>query len=69
MKQILFEDIENQETHAGILLDDGSCVCGCCGGLFPADEHKETWNIIKEYDEWIDIQDAIAGDDTIFGEG
>ena len=62
MKQILFKDIENNTVHAGIRLDDGNVVCGCCGGLFEADEENETWELLKEYQNWIDIQDAIIGE-------
>ena len=65
MKQILFYDISEtpRSLHAGILLDNGDCICGCCGGLFEKDEYGEAWEIEKEYPEWMDIQIAICGDD------
>ena len=65
MKQILFRDITEtpHSWHAGILTDNGDVICGCCGGIFEASEKGETWELIKEYKEWIDIQEAICGDD------
>ena len=54
---------ENSLYHGGILLEDGSVICGCCGGLFPADEQDETWHLEKIYDDWINISEEICGDD------
>lgn len=38
IKQIKFRDIESNEIHGGLLLEDGSVLCGCCGSLIEADE-------------------------------
>lgn len=63
MKQCKIFDMENGEYHGAILLDDGSAICGCCGGFFPADEKDETWHLEKVYDVWLDLSDAICGED------
>lgn len=58
MKQIKFEDLENNSIHGGIMLDNGDVICGCCGGLFEADEQGDTWRLIQTFD-WVDIDNAI----------
>lgn len=62
MKQIKFHDIENDTVNGGIMLDNGDVVCGCCGGLLPADEMDETWELIEAYDYWVDLTETIIGD-------
>ena len=62
-KQIKFLDIENAVEHGGILLDDGNVICGCCGGIFEADEEGITWKLVHAYDTWIDLTSEICGDD------
>ena len=37
MVQVKFKDLDGLE-YGGIQLDDGDVICGCCGGLFTADE-------------------------------
>ncbi len=68
MKQIMFKDIENESIHGGILLDNGDVICGCCGGLLKADEINQTWSNINTYDEWIDLDETICGDDLDYYE-
>lgn len=67
MKQVLFRDDENGVLHGGILTDDGDIICGCCGGLIPADEIGNgpecTHHIIKEYETWATLDEEICGDD------
>lgn len=64
MKQILFYDIKEYYTlHAGILLDNGDCICGCCGEVYKHEDHGKTWKIVKEYLVWMDIEEAICGDE------
>jgi hypothetical protein len=63
MKQIKFLDVKNAVYHGGILLDDGSVICGCCGGLLEADEKDETWKIEKIYKNWVNLDKEICGDD------
>lgn len=64
VKQIKFKDIENDVIHGGILLDDGNVVCGCCGGIHEKDEQGVTWQLIKEYDSWVNLDGDILGDDA-----
>lgn len=59
MTQIKFLDKENNEVHGGILLDDGSIICACCGGLIPADEQLEAVEILEKYRVWIDFSEMI----------
>lgn len=74
MKQVKFIDLENNVVHGGILTDDGDIICGCCGGLIEKDEigddpDKCTHKILKIYDNWIDLDEAICGDDLYEEEG
>lgn len=62
-KQIQFKDLENSEIHGGIELDDGNVVCACCGGLFEKDEEGETWEKVKNYKTWVDLDAEICGSD------
>lgn len=41
-KQIMFKDLDGEDKHGGILLDNEDVICGCCGGIFEADEKGET---------------------------
>lgn len=63
-KQVLFIDDENN-AHGGILLDDGSVICGCCGSVFEADEANDTFTIIKVFSTWIDLDEEICGDELL----
>jgi len=60
MKQIKFGDLDNGTTHAGILLDNGDVICGCCGSLIDAERfHKSgDYELIEELD-WSDLTEAI----------
>ena len=60
MKQCKIYDIDNELYHGGILLEDGSVICGCCGSLLPADEINDTWRLEKIYDFWVDLTDVIT---------
>ena len=59
MKQIKFHEVGEDIEIGGILLDDGNIVCGCCGSLF----EPEDVEIIKEYENWIDLSEEIKGDE------
>ena len=67
--QVLFADPDNSgKWLAGIAYED-VIICGCCGSVFEiadivdcAREDGINW-AIHEYDEWIDIGDAIVGDE------
>lgn len=37
----------------------GHIICGCCGGVFEVEECEQ----ITQYADWIDIEDALGGDD------
>lgn len=62
-KQVMFMDLENEETHGGILLDNGDLICAECGGLFEADENGVTWKIKTVFEDWIDLDEEICGDE------
>ena len=62
-KQVKFKDLENNAIHSGILLDDGNLICGECGGLLEDGDRGSTWEIIKEYENWVDLDDEILGED------
>lgn len=61
MKQIKFKDFKDNAIHGGILLASGDAICGCCGGLLEANDNS--WKIIEKYDDWIDLDETICGDD------
>lgn len=66
MKQCMIYDKANNVSHGGILLDNGDVICGCCGGLIPADEiggEKNDTVILKVFEHWIDLTAEICGDD------
>ena len=64
MKQVMFYDKENDVKHGGILTDDGDIICGCCGGLIPADEIGDDCDhqILEIFDNWVDLDEEICGD-------
>lgn len=65
MKQIMFYDKANDVRHGGILTDEGDIICGCCGGVIPADEIGEEYDhqILKIFDYWVDLTEEICGDE------
>lgn len=56
MKQIKFRDVE--AVFGGILTDDNTIICGCCGGTFAKDEVE----ILEIYNDWVDLSPEIIGD-------
>ena len=63
-KQIIFKD--DQGINAGILLDDGTIICACCGGEMPMDEREIfELEILHVYDHWVNLSDEIIGSDKI----
>lgn len=62
MKQVIFYDKENNARHGGILTDDGDIICGCCGGLIPADEIGDDYDhcILVKFDDWVNIDKEIS---------
>lgn len=62
IRQIKFRDTngEGDGTLGGIQLDNGDIICGCCGGVFEADDPDI--EIIEVFDAWVDISDAIVGE-------
>lgn len=70
MKQVMFYDKANDMVHGGLLTDEGNIICGCCGGIIPADEiggEDNDTEIIKVYDFWVNLDEAICGDDLYGG--
>lgn len=52
-KQCIFvEDWKN--VQCGILLNDGSMLCGCCGGTIEAEEFR----LLKVYDYWAKLDEG-----------
>lgn len=63
-KQIVFKD--DQGINAGILLDDGTIICACCGGEMPMDERENfELEILHVYDHWVNLSDEIIGSDKV----
>lgn len=60
-KQVIFCDQEGT-VHAGLLLDDGYIVCGCCGSLIEPDDYV----LFHVYENWVDIEQEICGDDAFY---
>ena len=57
---------EGEDWNAGIAFGN-SIICGCCGGVIDIDEvyefaPDEITNPIIWFENWVDIQDEIAGD-------
>lgn len=46
--------------YSGIALDDGSVICGCCGGLIK----PKDYTLIKEYEYWVNLEGEIIGGDN-----
>lgn len=70
MKQVMFYDKANDMLHGGLLTDEGNIICGCCGGIIPADEiggEDNDTEIIKTYDFWANLDEEICGDDLYGG--
>ena len=47
-KQVKFLDKNSQEILGGILIDDETLICGCCGGVFDKDEWEDDKANIEE---------------------
>lgn len=56
MKQIKFR--YDGAILGGILIDDNTIVCGCCGNIF----EKDAVEILEIYDTWVDLSPTIIGD-------
>lgn len=61
-RQVIFRDKFEDDIHAGILLDDGNIICGCCGGLM----EPEDFTLLRIYDFWANLETNIAGEDSWF---
>lgn len=60
MKQVKFIELEESTKYiGGILTDNGDVICGCCGCLFEKADRGITWDIVKEYDDWISFSEEI----------
>lgn len=64
-KQVKFSEelTGEKDIFGGIAAYDGDklkfVICGECGGVF----EPEDIEILKEYDTWVDLTEAIVGDD------
>lgn len=62
-KQVKFFDGKDQEIHGGILINDETLICGCCGGVYDKDEWSDMGIfILEEYDYWVSLEEEIMGD-------
>lgn len=70
MKQVMFYDKANDMKHGGIMTEEGDIICGCCGGLIPADEIGEGYDyqIVEVFGTWIDLDEEICGDALMWGD-
>ena len=59
MKQIKF--IYDGVISGGILIDDNTIICGCCGGIFKKDEVE----ILEIYNTWVDLSAEIIGNQIV----
>ena len=61
-KQVKFFDREDQVIHGGILIDDETLICGCCGGTYDKDDWADMGiYILEEYDCWVSLEEEIMG--------
>lgn len=66
--QVRFWDYTNGRYHGGIAYGN-EIICGCCGGIFDISEIYEfapdtLEDPIVVYDNWVDINYDICGDDN-----
>ena len=63
MKQIKFIELKKESTRyiGGILTDNGDVICGCCGVIFKSEDRGVTWDIVEEYDYWVNFSEEIIG--------
>lgn len=62
-KQCKFKDLENDTILGGILNEDEKyIICGCCGGIIDLSEEPSDYEIIKIYDNWLNISEEIIGE-------
>ena len=60
VKQVKFIEIgESERFIGGILLNNGDVICGCCGGIFKNENKGKTWDIIEEFENWVDFSEEI----------
>lgn len=59
--QVKIKDLENDgKITGGIMTEDGDIICGCCGGIFHAEDEGTVYEILEVYhDRWRDVSDAI----------
>ena len=61
-RQVIFKDRFADDIHAGILLDNGDIICGCCGCRVDSEDRS----ILRIYDSWVNLEANIAGEDSWF---
>ena len=61
-RQIMFKDTDGS-LHGGIRLDNGDVICACCGCIFEADDEGTVWELVREFNEWINLDEESCGDE------
>lgn len=62
-KQIRFLDLVDGRVYGGIMLEDGSIVCGCCGTIIsPTLVGGSVYRVLEVYSEWVDLSKEIIGE-------
>lgn len=59
MKQIKFK--YDGAILGGILIDDNTIICGCCGCIF----EKDAVEILEIYNTWVDLSAEIIGNQIV----
>lgn len=52
-QQVMFDD--GEEVKGGILVNSEFIICGCCGGVFEAEEVE----VIEYFEYWVPIGEEI----------
>lgn len=58
--QVKFYDKDNDTINYGILINDNTIICACCGGVFDVNEDDVV--ILKKYNYWVDFSNEIGED-------
>lgn len=62
-KQVMFQDTVYGKVFGGIMLEDGSIICGCCGDIIsPTLLDGSVYRVLVVYSEWVDLSKEIIGE-------
>ena len=59
IRQVKVRFIADDRVVGGILLTNGTLICGCCGGIV---EDSDDYEIVEEYKNWVNISESIIGE-------